>query len=145
MYETIVVATNGSDEAAAAEDHAVDLADRYGSEIHGLFVVDPEVTPISSSFSASEVEDLFFDGTEHPANDLQARADGRDIPATTETRMGHPDDEIINCADTVDADLVVMGPHGRSGIERRLLGSTTERTLRKADIPLLCVQSATNS
>jgi nucleotide-binding universal stress UspA family protein len=52
---------------------------------------------------------------------------------------GDPVNEILDCARTQASDLVVMGTHGRSGFERLLLGSVTEKVLRKAPCPVLTV------
>lgn len=53
---------------------------------------------------------------------------------------GHkPSDRILSCAESIDADLIVMGTHGLSGFERLLLGSVTEKVLRKAPCPVLTV------
>lgn len=140
MYDTILVPTDGSEAAAPAERRALDLADRHGASVHGLFVVDPRGTPLSSELSASEVEDLFLEEEDHPGESLRARAADRDVPAVAETRVGRTAEEIVDYADEAGADLIVMGTHGRSGLERYLLGSTTERTLRRADAPVLCIQ-----
>lgn len=141
MYETILVPTNDSEPAQVAERHAVEVAAKWNGTVHGLFVAEPEGTPLSQNFSPEEVEELFLDGTPHPAESLQERAAERGVGATAETRVGYIGEEILDYADELDADLIVMGTHGRDGIDRYLLGSTTERTLREGDRPVLCVQT----
>jgi nucleotide-binding universal stress UspA family protein len=54
--------------------------------------------------------------------------------------VGSPTLEIINCALENEADLIVMGTHGRSGFERFMLGSITEKLVRKAQCPVLAVR-----
>lgn len=55
-------------------------------------------------------------------------------------RTGHPDREIIAAAKEVGADLIVLGSHGRTGVEHVILGSVAEKVLRKAHCPVLVVK-----
>ena len=59
----------------------------------------------------------------------------------TAVRRGDPHETIIEYADDVDADVIVMGTHGRTGLDRRVLGSVTERTVRLSDVPVLTVRA----
>jgi nucleotide-binding universal stress UspA family protein len=54
--------------------------------------------------------------------------------------MGDPYEEIIDYAETEGVDMIVMGTHGRSGLDRFLLGSVTEKVVRTADAPVLTVR-----
>ncbi|AAV47178.1 universal stress protein [Haloarcula marismortui ATCC 43049] len=54
--------------------------------------------------------------------------------------MGDPYEEIIDYAETAGVDMIVMGTHGRSGLDRFLLGSVTEKVVRTADAPVLTVR-----
>ena len=140
MYETVLVPTNGSDEAALAEEYAVEVAARFDSEAHALFVAEAEGTPISSDLSPEAIERLFLEVRDHPASSFLEAASEHGVPATTATRVGYPADAILEFADEIGVDLVVVGAHGRSGISRYLLGSTTERTIREGELPVLAVQ-----
>jgi len=57
-------------------------------------------------------------------------------------RVGTPADEIVRYADVCDADLIIMGTHGRSGIAHALMGSVAEQVLRTAPFPVLLVRAA---
>lgn len=139
MYETILVPTHRRVDETEAERQAVDIASRYDSEVVGLFVAETRATPIAPGLSPSDIEDMFFEEREHPAVTLEQTAEHHDVATTTATRVGHAYTEIVEAAAEWDADLVVMATHGRSGLDRYLLGSTTERTLRETDVPVLCV------
>jgi len=67
-------------------------------------------------------------------------AQDRGVDTVTEGIHGEPYREIINYAETRGLDLVVMPTHGRRGLERFLLGSTTERVVRRADVPVLTIR-----
>lgn len=65
-----------------------------------------------------------------------------DVDLVTAVREGSPDDAILAYADGEDVDHVVTGTHGRTGVERRLPGSVTERVVRAADVPVTTVTEA---
>jgi nucleotide-binding universal stress UspA family protein len=68
----------------------------------------------------------------------EARASG--LKARAETRTGRPHTEIVNLATDANADLIVIGTHGRDAFNRALLGSVTERVVRLAPCPVLTVR-----
>jgi len=63
-----------------------------------------------------------------------------DVPLETTTVEGSPAREIVDHAASIGADLVVMGTHGRSGVDRLLLGSVAERVVRSSPVPVLTVR-----
>ena len=69
---------------------------------------------------------------------LGAARDG--LTFRTEVREGRPAGAILEVADALALDLIVIGSHGRSGLDHLLLGSVTERVLRKAPVPVLVVR-----
>lgn len=69
------------------------------------------------------------------------KGDERDIPVETDVRRGNPHREILDYADEHAVDLVVMGTHGRTGLDRYLLGSVTEKVVRLSNVPVLTVRA----
>jgi nucleotide-binding universal stress UspA family protein len=63
------------------------------------------------------------------------------IPFTTDIVMGIPFQEIIKKASELPADLIVVGTHGRTGVEHVIVGSTAERIVRRSEVPVLTVRS----
>lgn len=120
---TIVFTTDDSDRAEAARPLAVRLAERHGARLH-VFRVDI-VTPEMDVWQSA--------GAHPPAT---VHADG-----VTEVRRRFPlaDVAIAGYAEEVGADLIVMATHGRTGIGRLALGSTSEGVLRRAPCPVLTV------
>lgn len=147
MYEKILVPTDGSDTAENAVEHALDIAEKYGAEVHALYVVD--VDSMSLSLGAEQVDRLQqgqFDEMEEVKSKAEeatgyvadaARVHG--LEAVEHIAGGQPHRVVAEYAEDHDIDLVVMGSHGRSGVKRALLGSVTERTLRSTDVPVLVV------
>ena len=138
MYETIVVPTDGSSQSDAAVDHAVELARHHGSEIHVLYVADSNRDSLTTQ--GGEVVDALEREGDRIVSEAVERADpGIDIAGDVLT--GDPVETILDYADSVDADLVVMGTAGRRGLDRYLLGSTTERVVRLSSVPVLTLRS----
>ena len=138
MYETIVVPTDGSSQSDAAVDHAVELARHHGSEVHVLYVADSNRDSLTTQ--GGEVVDALEQEGDQIVSEAVERADaGTDIAG--EVLTGDPVETILDYADSVDADLVVMGTAGRRGLDRFLLGSTTERVVRLSSVPVLTVRA----
>lgn len=145
MIERILLPTDGSDHAAGALDAAVDLAERYGASLHLLFVVDTDMLPTSSGTMSLSTEDLtsLVEASGHEAVEtLAEEVEGRGIEVTTEVRQAASAVDGIHAAiEEHGIDAVVMATHGRSGMDRVLLGSVTDRILRTSDALVLVVPS----
>jgi nucleotide-binding universal stress UspA family protein len=138
MYETILIPTDGSDAADGAVDRALELAETYGATVHALYAVRPVYTVedgLDRVYAALEA-----DG-ERATSEIAERAAEAGVDAVTEVRRGPPHSEILDYVDEHGVDLVVMGTHGRTGLDRYLLGSVTEKVVRLADVPVLTVRT----
>lgn len=141
MYDAILVPIDGSEPSDAAVDHTSNIARQCESEVHVLTVV--ELPPRPESVEAVS-EPVIEDRKEAGRNLVDEAADRLEeagIDAVESLTEGTPVDRITEYARSHEIDLIVMGTHGRSGFDRILLGSTTERTLRSADRPVLIVGS----
>lgn len=140
MYETIVLPLDGSSCATRALDHAISLAGEYDAELHLIYVV--QETAIPSSDRAPEIVEQLTAAGDDILSDAEERArDARLYQVSTHLRRGRPAERILELVDEQDADLVVMGTHGRAGIDRHLLGSKTKRVLRQASAPVMAVHA----
>ncbi|MFC7116458.1 universal stress protein [Natronoarchaeum sp. GCM10025703] len=137
MFNRILFPTDGSDGAAVALDHLLDFATRHNATIHILNVAN--TTPVSvPQMQENEVDALVQEG-ERLVSEAANQARRRGIDTVTEVLQGKPYRKIVGYAETNGLDLVVMPTHGRRGLERFLLGSTTERVVRRADVPVLTI------
>jgi nucleotide-binding universal stress UspA family protein len=140
MYETIVVPTDGSDHAVRASDHARTLAALFDAELHVLAVAD--VQGAAGPFDAGGVDEAFIERLETQGQEaidtIVARTD-RTVETTI--RRGGPTETILEYAEEVDADLLAMGTHGRTGLHRYIAGSVTEGVVRLADRPVLTARA----
>ncbi|WP_224333722.1 universal stress protein [Haloprofundus halobius] len=139
MYDTILVATDGSDPSEAAVDRALDLAKQYGATLHVLSVVDTRV------YTDVDVRtEPVFDALDERAREIVApvaeTASAADVPVVTDVVHGSPASGIVDYATEHDVDVIVVGTHGRRGVRRMLLGSVAERVVRNSPIPVLTVR-----
>lgn len=140
MYDSILLPTDGSENALDALEHALAAASAYGAELHLLSVIDRRVVLAADAEEKPDVRNELTDGATVAIDELRTRADDAAVPVTTATPEGVPYREILSYAESESIDLVVLGTHGRTGREKRLnLGSTTERVVKKADRPVLVV------
>lgn len=139
MYDTILVATDGSASANRAVTHALEQAEQHGSELHAVYVVDTEKysEPALSSVELQtiEIEDW---GSEH-LESIKERGESLGIDVETRCCHGKPYKEIVNYADQIDADFVVLGYQGHSHSNTDQIGSVTDRVVQNAGRPVFVV------
>ncbi|WP_455429081.1 universal stress protein [Haloarcula regularis] len=133
MFDTIIVPTDGSDQAHRALATAAELARQHDATVHVLTVVDSRFLG-----KATEIDDAEATASADLA-EFTAAVDTEGLSVTTGVRHGIPDEEIRTYATDHDADLVVMGTHGRTGVRRYVLGSVAEKVVRLSDVPVLTV------
>lgn len=145
MYETVLFPTDGSDLSLRALDHALDLAETYGATLHALFVVDTTYQYGDFDGGGMDPEPLFQalrEEGDRALDDVEERAECTGVPFVRAIReSGYVHRAITEYADENDVDAIVMGTHGRRGLDRWILGSVTERVVRTADVPVLTVRS----
>lgn len=140
MYDRILFPTDGSDGAAVALDHAIEQAEAHGAQIHVLFVTNTTYLG-GAAAEGTAVESLRSTGKQAVDAAVERIADAG-LDAAGGVRDGDPHGEILDYADEVAADMIVMGTHGRRGLDRYLLGSVTEKVVRTADAAVLTVRVA---
>jgi nucleotide-binding universal stress UspA family protein len=138
MYERILVPTDGSTGTAHVAMQAIDLAEQYDGTIYALNVVDTEVSSLLSD-AGGDGERLQEQG-ESAVQVVERMAEGHDVDVETAVESGDPAETILAYADEIDADVIVVGTHGRSGVKRYVLGSVAERLVRHSTCPVLTVR-----
>jgi nucleotide-binding universal stress UspA family protein len=146
-YQTIVVPYDFSEHARAALTTAIDLARRLDSDLYLLHVVQLPVYayPGFHGAAASPQADMagVRDGAMQSLREIAAAVEGAPGKVETYVVEGTTIVEMIRqSAETLGADLIVMGTHGRTGLAHVFLGSVAERTLRSAPCPVLTVQAS---
>ncbi len=137
--ERILVPTDFSECSVRARSYACELAKRFNSELHLFHVAVPVTAP---GYMGTIPESLL-----EPEEAARAELEKWNDPdyeqvkgVVREVAIGTPFVEIVHYAREQDIDLIVIGTHGRSGISHALLGSVTEKVVRKAACPVLSVR-----
>ena len=142
IYKKILIATDGSAGAKKAADAGIEIARMSGAKVHTAYVID------TSSYSSvpkdprweeamyAQFRELGKEATSYVEE--KAKAAGVEVEALL--LEGHPAEEIVNFAERNEVDLVVMGSLGKSGIERFLIGSVSEKVVRTSKVPVLVVR-----
>ena len=138
VFQNILVGYDGSVQAEKAAQLAFSIAKSMDCKVL-LFAVARPPEPATSV----EVEGVLDDAREHyqeAFRKLTETAVPSDIDVQTEIAVGHPAEQIIHKAETMKADLVVLGRRGTSMFEKWILGSISERVLRYAHCPVMVVR-----
>ncbi|MFT4069385.1 universal stress protein [Paraburkholderia sp.] len=146
MYRRILVALDGSPSAQRALAEALKLAKLTGATLEACYVVERGKWPAAASpgFDAEPepadakraAADTALAAARELLREAQVRGDVRTIDAYAESVQA----VLTRVADEIDADLIVMGTHGRHGVGRFLVGSVAESLVRSTDKPVLIVR-----
>jgi nucleotide-binding universal stress UspA family protein len=155
MYKRILVAVDGSKTSDVALAEGLKLAKEQHADLRLLHVADvtPPAAIDSVAGQSSYIDyDLFRDAVLRAGRDVVrraesvARAAGLAVESGVVEASGHDiSGSIVGDASRWRADLVVIGTHGRSGLERLVLGSVAESVARHAPVPVLLVKSGSGS
>ncbi len=144
QIQRILCPVDFSDNADHAARYAVALAETYNSELILLHVIAP---PIAALPGDHLVPDMMQANIESVAESSRERIEekigeitSKGISVTSRVINGLPFIEIIRLAKDWPADIIVMGTHGRTGLQHLLIGSVAERVVRKAPCPVLTIK-----
>lgn len=146
FYRNIVIATDGSENSQRAISYGIEIAKLSGATVHALYVLD------TSSFSSIPMdagweamyEILKTEGGK-AVSEVKERGEASGIEVREVLLEGHPSSEIIEFAENNNADLIVMGTLGKTGLDRFLMGSVAEKVVRGSKVPVLVVRSEEQS
>ena len=147
LPRTILVATDFSEHADRGLAYAAELAARLDAKLHLVHAISIPalgVPEMGIAYSSMMMESTVKESQE-ALTALAARYRDRVPIATTHLEVGDARDVIDRIAETIGADLIVMGTHGRRGVRRMLLGSVAESIVRSAPCPVLTVRPPKHS
>ena len=141
-YDRILIPTDGSEAASAAIEHGLAIAERFDATVHALSVVDLDALAGAAETGAGlpAVIETLEEDCERAVDAVAERCSDRGLDAVTAIVEGSPSRAIDEYVEREGIDLIAMGTHGRTGIERYLIGSVTERIVRTSDVPVLTVR-----
>lgn len=144
MFKCILLPTDGSEQAENAAKVAVDLARRYQARLEIISVIDP-VPFISFPEGGGEALAYYLEAADESAKQgiaqASALAAAADVPHASQVLREHgPAQSIVQHAADAGCDLIVMGSHGRRGLDAVLLGSVAQKVLTLAKMPVFIVK-----
>lgn len=144
MFKHILIPVDGSTTAALAVDKAIALAKAFASDVTAIYVIDPyPFTGVGADFAYGQSQYLSAATAEANASLAAARKAIEDAGVVVKTTVveGHSIHRgILDTAQTLGSDLIVMGSHGRRGIEKLVLGSVAQKVLSDAHLPVMVVR-----
>ncbi|ELZ96993.1 universal stress protein UspA-like protein [Haloferax mucosum ATCC BAA-1512] len=142
MFDHLLFPTDGSSGAEAVFEHVLDIAETHDATLHLLHVAppEPERRPQRDDGDDENATGRRTTEGEQFVADAAARAAQTDVETVTDVAHGEAYETIIDYGVANDVDLIVMPTHGRKGLSRLLVGSTTERVVRRSDVPVLTVR-----
>ncbi|MEN6592989.1 MAG: universal stress protein [Methanobacterium sp.] len=144
MIKRILLPTDGSDTAERAGEDAIAMADVGGQDIIVLYVID---TSYLNALPQRDLREQLSDELRKEGEEAvekfkkrleESQCEGycKNINLITMIKEGKPVDVILKTADEEDVNLIIMGKSGKNGLEKLILGNTTERVVRGAKVPV---------
>ncbi len=145
VYKTILVLLDGSKRAEAILSHVEELAQRYEAKVILLQVVDRPPLAVLPDMPNAELHkpeaQRWIEEAQKYLAALQGQFREKGIPAQAQVATGPVVPEILNVAEQVNADLIAMTSHGRTGLSQVFYGSVAAGVLNRIDRPLLIIRS----
>jgi nucleotide-binding universal stress UspA family protein len=142
MFKQILVPVDGSETSLRAVMQAAGLARAFGSNVAVVYVIDPyPFTGVGTDMAYGQTQ--YLSAATAEANQALKRAEEMlsGLASSVQVVESHTVHRgIVETAQNAGADLIVMGSHGRRGLEKLVLGSVTQRVLGDAHIPVLVVR-----
>jgi nucleotide-binding universal stress UspA family protein len=142
-FSKILTAIDFSENSECAFDYALTLATQFGAELTIIHVINEPVDLRGFYVPHISFEQLEKEIEESAVKMMESFCSSKLGGFTnyqTAIVTGIPSDEITAAAAKIDASLIVLGTHGRTGLDRILFGSTAERVVRSASCPVLTVR-----
>lgn len=139
QFERILIPTDGSPTSERALETGLEMARLMDASVTGLYVMDNSAyAAFPGDIEWDQIKDMLAQESDRALAQVEEQCDAHGLQCGVQVREGHPAQEILSASE--DHDLVVMGTHGRSGLEHLLLGSVTEKVIRHARCPVLVVR-----
>jgi nucleotide-binding universal stress UspA family protein len=135
-YHSLLVPFDGSESSRRALVRACDLSKSDGSEISVLYVI-PRYEEMMDFFKTESVKKSLYQEAEKIIEVAKKLAAGQGVQIKAVVQEGHAGDKVVEIADKMKHDLIVVGTHGWRGMNKAIMGSTAERVIAYASCPIL--------
>lgn len=131
MFKNIMVPTDGSKFADKAADIAIEMAKKFSARVTAVHVIDDKLI---YPFEVLEEEGKTV------LNQVQEKGRDNGVQVDEILIVGSPTRDMEKIVEKADADIIVIGTHGKTGLEKLLMGSVAENTLKTVKVPVLIVK-----
>jgi nucleotide-binding universal stress UspA family protein len=131
LFERIMIPTDGSKFADRSEDVAMEIAKKFNSTVIAVHIIDEKLI---YPFEVLEDEGKLI------LKKIRDRAEKEDLAIEDVLIVGSPIHDMAKIVKKTKSDLVVIGTHGKTGLEKLILGSVAENALKTVQVPLLLVK-----
>ncbi len=138
-FSAVLLATDLSPTSAPAEDEALRLAARLHARLLAVSVIDPGTLRLPGGRFSARVDQV-RDQREQAAQALVARGQQDGVSCEFLVWEGDPGEAIVDAATAESVDLIVLGSHGRHGVNRSIFGSVSDHVVRHAPCPVVVVR-----
>lgn len=145
LIKKILVGTDFSSCSDRAVDYAAHIAEQFRAEILLVHAIESFTYSVTDSLTVMDHEKALSLTASALLENLLKSLNNRDLSVKSYLTHGTPYREIVKKAEEDAIDLIVLGTHGRSGVEHFLLGSVAEKVVRTAPCPVLTIPSNTQS
>ena len=144
---TILVTTDMSETSKKAFGPAAELAKKFDARLAVVYVEEDKLPPLVVEYTAVGLDEILREQTLRDRKRLGELVQEQwgDLEVSKTVAVGTPHVEILRVAEECGADLIVMATHGRGFISHAILGSTTERVLRRSPCPVFVVRDTENT
>lgn len=122
--------------------YAKELVKWWEGELHVIHVLDTEFLSGAVHITIEPLDESVTKWKKRAEEKLKNiyHVGGKDLEGEIHIKEGKPHEEILKLADELDVEMIVIGSHGRKGLERAIFGSVAERVTRMAKVPVLIVK-----
>ncbi|MFA4876261.1 MAG: universal stress protein [Methanoregula sp.] len=142
MFNTILVAVDGSETSQRAFDKAVEIAKAGKANLHAAYVIE---TGLFSSLPADNTVEIMYNVLQNEGKNVLEKAKvtaaAHGVSFTSHVSSGHAGSELISLAGKIKADLIIVGSHGKSQTDRLLIGSVSTFVVTHSEVSTLVVRS----
>ena len=131
MFERIMFPTDGSEYAARSEDFVMEIAKKFGSTVVAVYIIDDKLI---YPFEVLEDEGKSI------LNKVTERGQVEDVKVEEVLIVGSPTHDMAKIVKKTNSDIVIIGTHGKTGLEKLILGSVAESALKTVKVPVLLVK-----
>ncbi|MGV8174981.1 MAG: universal stress protein [Methanothrix sp.] len=145
MIKKILIATDGSDTSKRAVLVGIDMARRAGGSIIAIYVVDvSRISHLPGYAMIPGIKEKIIGLMEEEGKQATGFAEDRarevNVPCHKIISQGSPSQELLKLSRDLEADLLILGSRGRTGVEKYILGSVAEKVVLQSEVPVLLIK-----